>query len=75
MVVGLMDGFKRVFTEHFRLLHRKLQPARSNVEKERPKSIFSFPTVSQSQNEGDVYFEMFNKTAHSHSSLKGISRK
>ncbi|CAB03969.2 Serpentine receptor class epsilon-21 [Caenorhabditis elegans] len=57
-VVALMESFRKVFLSYYRTLQHKIRP--NTVAVIRRKSIFPF--TKPKETEGDIYFEMFNKS-------------
>uniref|UniRef100_A0A1I7V2Z1 G_PROTEIN_RECEP_F1_2 domain-containing protein n=1 Tax=Caenorhabditis tropicalis TaxID=1561998 RepID=A0A1I7V2Z1_9PELO len=58
----LMEGFRKVFIHNYRSVVQSIRPKKPA----RKKSIFVFSTRTENaENEGDVYFKMFNKSVSS----------
>ncbi|EGT49128.1 CBN-SRE-21 protein [Caenorhabditis brenneri] len=55
-IILLMEGFRKVFLQQYRNIIQSIRPKMPA----RKKSIFIFS--KRTENEGDVYFEMFNKS-------------
>ncbi|EFO99608.1 hypothetical protein CRE_22133 [Caenorhabditis remanei] len=54
----LMDSYRKVFMHYYRQIKESIHPPTQNPHRKRSIFVFSKRTA----NEGDVYFEMFNKS-------------